>query len=101
MTVGLALVLLEGALVELAQTEGALEVLRVELARHGRHAAARDRPVARGAQGPALLVVVRLAVRLALVVEEGAARERPLAVLQRLQRWRQCKLEARREGGTK
>lgn len=50
MTVRLVVLLLEGALVQLSQAEGADEVLRVVLAEHGRDAAPRDRLVAPGAQ---------------------------------------------------
>jgi len=79
--VGLELVLLERALGELAQAEGAGEVLGVELAAERRDALAGDGRAARAAQRAALLVVVRLAVRLRVVVEEAAARERPPALL--------------------
>ena len=42
MAVGLVVLLLEGALVELLQAEGADKVLRVELLEHGRDTAACD-----------------------------------------------------------
>lgn len=82
MTVRLVALLLEGALVQLLQAESADEVLGVELPEHGRNAAAGDRFVAAGTKGAALRMVVGLAVRLALVVEEGAAYERRPAVLE-------------------
>jgi len=78
--VGLVVLLLEGALVQLPQTEGAGEVLGVVLAEHGRDAPPSDGLVAAGAEGAPLGVVVRLAVRQPLVVEEGAPVERLLAV---------------------
>lgn len=49
LAVGLLPALLEGALVELPEAVGADEVLWVELAHHGRDAAALDPAVARGA----------------------------------------------------
>lgn len=73
--VRLVVLLFERALVELLEAEGAHEVLRVELLAHGRDAAARDGLLAAGAQRAAALVVVGLAVRLALVVEEAAVYE--------------------------
>lgn len=82
MAVRLIVLLLERALVQLLQAERADEVLRMELAEHGRDAPARYRLVAAGAQRPALRVVVRLAVGLALVVEKRTAVKRLSAVLQ-------------------
>lgn len=70
MTIRLIILFLEGALVQLPEAEGADEVFGVELAEHGGDAAAGDGLVAAGAQRAALAVVVRLAVRLALVLEE-------------------------------
>ena len=82
MAVGLGLVLLERALCQFATTERADEVLRMELVRHGAHAATVDRLVARVAQRSLTSVIVRLAVRLAIVLEEGARRKSRLALLQ-------------------
>lgn len=73
--VGLVVLLLEGAFIELPQAEGADEVLGVELAEHGRDAPAGYGLVAARAQWAALPVVVRLAVRLTLVLEEWPAVE--------------------------
>lgn len=70
MAVRLIVLLLEGALVELPEAEGADEVLRVELAEHGGDAAAGDGLVAARAEGAALAVVVGLAVWLPFVLEE-------------------------------
>lgn len=81
LAVGLVVLLLEGALVELLEAEGADKVLRVELLAHGGDAAARDGLLAAGAQRAAPLVVVRLAVRLAVMVEEAAVDERREALL--------------------
>lgn len=82
MAVRLVVLLLERALVQLLQAERAHEVLRVELAEHGRDAPSRYRLVAAGTQRATLRVVVGLAVRLALVVKERAAIKRLPAVLQ-------------------
>lgn len=81
LAVGLVILLLEGALVELLEAEGADKVLRVELLAHGGDAAARDGLLAARAQRAAPLVVVRLAVRLPIVVEEAAVDERREALL--------------------
>lgn len=76
LAVGLLVLLLEGAFVQLLEAEGAHKVFGVELLAHGRDAASRDGLLAAGAQGAAPLVVVRLAVGLAVVVEEAAVHER-------------------------
>lgn len=75
LAVRLVVLLLEGAFVELLEAERAHKVLRVELLAHGCDAAASDGLLAAGAQRAAPLVVVRLAVRLAVVVEEAAVYE--------------------------
>ena len=67
---GLSFCSLERALVELALTEGADEVFRVELLVHGGDAAAGDGGVAWGTKRTALGVEVGLAVRHSLVVKE-------------------------------
>lgn len=75
LAVGLVILLLEGAFVKLLEAESAHEVLWVELLAHGCDAAASDGLLAARAQGAAPLVVVRFAVRLAVVVEEAAVYE--------------------------
>lgn len=75
LAVGLARALLEGALGERAQAEGAGEVVRVEAAAQGRHASAGHREATRGAQRPAPRVEMVLAQRAALVLEKAASRE--------------------------
>lgn len=75
LAVGLAGALLEGALGERAQAEGAGEVVRVEATAQGRHATAGHREAARGAQRAAPRVEMVLAQRAALVLEEAASRE--------------------------
>lgn len=75
LAVGLVILLLEGAFVELLEAESAHKVLWVELLAHGSDAAAGDGLLAAGAQRAAPLVVVRLTVRLALVVKEAAVYE--------------------------
>lgn len=57
-------------------------MLRVKLLAHGGDAAASDGFLAAGAQGATSLVVMGLAVRLAVVVEEAAVYERCEALLQ-------------------
>lgn len=68
--VGLVVLLFEGAFVELLEAEGADKVLRVELARHGGDAAARDGLLAARAERATLFVVVDLAEGAAAVLEE-------------------------------
>lgn len=80
-TVWLVVLLLERALVQLLQAEGAHKVLRMELLEHGRNAASGDRFRAASAQGTAFGVIMRLTVWKSLVVEEGTALERLTAVL--------------------
>lgn len=72
LAVGLVVLLLEGALVELPEAKGAHEVLGVELLGHGGDAAAGDGLLAAGAQRAAPLVVVHLAVGLPVVLKEAA-----------------------------
>lgn len=86
LAVRLVVLLLEGAFVELLKAESAHKVLRVELLAHGGDAAARDGLLAAGAERAAALVVVRLTVRLAVVVEEAAVYERREALLQNQKR---------------
>lgn len=75
LAVGLARALLEGALGERAQAEGAGEVVRMEAAAQGRHASAGHREATRGAQRPAPRVEMVLAQRTALVLKKAASRE--------------------------
>lgn len=75
LTVGLVVLLLEGALVELLEAKGAHEVLGVELLGHGGDAAASDGLLAAGAQRAATLVVVHLTIWLPVVLEEAAIDE--------------------------
>ena len=79
--VGLLVLLFEGPFVELLQAEGAHKVLRVELPGHGGDAAAGDGLLAARAERAAALVVVDLAVRLAVVLEEAAVHKGGEAVL--------------------
>lgn len=80
--VGLVVLLLEGALVQLLEAESTHKVLGVKLLAHGGDAAARDWLLAARAQRTASLVVVRLTVRLAIVVEEASVYKRREALLQ-------------------
>lgn len=72
LTVGLVILLLEGALVELLEAKGAHEMLGVELLGHGGDAAAGDGFLAARAQRAATLVVVHLTIWLPVVLEEAA-----------------------------
>lgn len=80
--VGLVLLLLERALVQLLETEGADEMFRMEFLKHGRNATARYGLRAAGAERAALGVIMCLTVRQALVVKERATLERLPTVLQ-------------------
>lgn len=80
-TVRLLLVLLEGALVQLLQTEDTSKVLWVKLLKHGRYAATGDRLATGGTQGSALVVVVRLAEGLTFNVKVIAAVKGQMTVL--------------------
>lgn len=81
MAIGLVVLLLECALVELLQAEGAHEMLGMEFAEHGGDASAGDGLGASGAQRSPLRVVVGLTIRQSLVVEERSAVERLPAIL--------------------
>lgn len=72
MAVGLVLLLLKRALVELFETEGADEMLRVELSAHSGDAAAGDGALAARAQRTTPLMVMGLTERKTLVVKEAA-----------------------------
>lgn len=82
MAIRLVVMLLEGAFVELAPAERAVEVLRVEFLLHRRYATTGDRLLACSAQCTTTCVVVLLAVAASLVLVESAAGERTTAVLQ-------------------
>lgn len=81
-TVRLFLVLLEGSLVELLQTERTGKVLGMVLLEHGRDAATSDRATTASAQSASFVVVVRFAERLSLNVKVVGAIKGQLAVLQ-------------------
>lgn len=86
LAVGLIVLLLEGAFVQLLEAESAHKVLWVELLSHGCDAAARDGLLAARAQRASPLVVVGLAVRLPVVVKEAAVNERREALLENQRR---------------
>lgn len=73
--VRLPALLLDDALVELPQTEGAHKVLRVKLAAQGRDAAARDGLAAASTQGALAGVVVERAEQSAVQLHEAAVSE--------------------------
>lgn len=89
MAVRLVILLLESALVELLQTEGADEVLGVELPEHGSDAASGNGFVTSRAQGAPFEVVVGLAVGLPFMVEEGTTDEGLSAILET---YKTCKI---------
>lgn len=76
MTIRLVVLFFKSAFVELFEAEGADKVLGVELLGHGRDAASGDGFLAAGAERAAPLVVVNLAVRLPVVLEETAVHKR-------------------------
>lgn len=82
LTVGLVILLLKGAFVELLEAEGTDEVLWVEFLGHGCDAAAGNGLLAAGAERAAPLMVVHLAVGLPIVFEEAAVDEWCEALLQ-------------------
>lgn len=81
LAVGLVILLLEGALVELLEAKGTDKVLRVELLGHGGDAAASNGLLATRAQGASPLVVVDLTVWLPIVLKEATIDERREAFL--------------------
>lgn len=81
MAVGFVVLLLEGALVQLLQAEGAHEMLRVEFLEHRRNTPAGDGLGAPGAQGSPFRVVMGLAVGQTLMIEERTPEKRLTAVL--------------------
>lgn len=72
LAVRLVVLLLEGALVELLEAEGAHEMLGVELLGHGGDAAPGNGLLAARAQRATPLVVVHLTVRLPVMLKEAA-----------------------------
>lgn len=72
LTVRLVVLLFEGALVELLETEGTDKMLRMKLLAHGCDAAARDGFLTAGTQRPAADVIMNLTVRLTVMLEETA-----------------------------
>lgn len=80
MAVGLVLLLFETALAEGLEAEVAHQVVRVKFGTHGGDAAAQDGLLACLAHAAARLVVVGLAQRLALVLEEAAVDEGAVAL---------------------
>lgn len=79
--VGLVLLLLEAAFAQGLQAEVTHQVVGVELGPHGGDAAAQDRLLAGLTHAAPGLVVVGLAQRLTLVLEEAAVDERRVALL--------------------
>lgn len=73
--------LLERALVQLLETEGAHKMFRMEFLEHGRNAATRYGLRAAGTERTALGMIMCLAIGQTLVVKERATLERLSAVL--------------------
>jgi hypothetical protein len=69
-TIGFIVLLLERALVQLFQTEGAHKMFRMEFLEHGRDATPGDGLRAASAQGTTFGVIVGLAVRETFMVEK-------------------------------
>lgn len=82
LAVRFVVLLLERAFVQLFKAEGADEMLGVKLLAHGGDAAAGYRLLTAGAERAASLVIMCLAVRLTLVLEETAIHERNETLLQ-------------------
>ena len=82
MAVGLVLLLLEAALAQGLEAEVADQVVGVELGPHGGDAATQDGLLAGLAEAAPALVVVGLAQRLALVLEETPVHEGAVALLE-------------------
>lgn len=82
MAVGLIILLLKCAFVELLEAEGTDKVLWVELLGHGCDTAARDGLLAARAEGAAALVVVHFTVGLAVVLKETSIHKRGEALLE-------------------
>lgn len=80
--VGLVLLLLEASFAQRLQAEVTHEVVGVELGPHGGDTAAQDGLLAGLAHAAPRLVVVGLAQRVPLVLEEAAVDERAVALLQ-------------------
>ena len=76
LAVGLIVLLLEGAFVQLLEAESTHKVLRVELLGHGCDAASRDGLLTAGAEGAAALVVVDFTVGLTVMLEETPIHKR-------------------------
>lgn len=83
MAIRFVVLFLKSALVQLFQTEGANEMLRMEFPKHGRHASSGNRFVTASTEGAPLQVIVRFAIGLSFVVEEGTTDERLPAILEK------------------
>lgn len=86
MAVRFVILLLEGALVELLETEGTDKMLRVELLAHGRDASAGYGLLAAGAERATSFMVVNLTVRLPIMLKETAVHKRGKTLLQHTER---------------
>lgn len=81
MAVWLVVLLLEGALVKLLETEGTNKMLRVELLAHGCDAPACYRLLAAGAERTTSFMVVNLTVWLPIMLKETAVHKRGKTLL--------------------
>ena len=82
-TIWLVVLLLERALVECLQTEGAHEARRMEFPEHCRYASTSDWLRASGTQRSTFSMVMRLTVRQSFVIEKRATLERLTTILKR------------------
>lgn len=82
MAIGLFVLLLEGAFVELLEAEGANKMLRVELPAHGGDAAAGDGFLAAGTERATLLVVMDFAEGAPTMLKEATVHEWGVAFLE-------------------
>ena len=87
MTIGLIVLLLESALIQLFQTVSAHEMIRMEFLEHRRNTASGNGLGAASTQWATLGVIMSFAIGQALVIEEGATLEGLTAVLQK-KKWK-------------
>lgn len=79
--IGFILLLLERALVQLLQTEGAYEMFRMEFLKHGRNTTSRYGFRTARTEGSTLGMIMRLTIGQTLVIKERTTLERLSTVL--------------------
>lgn len=85
--IGFILLLLERALVQLLQTEGAYEMFRMEFLEHGRNTTSRYRFRTARTEGSTLGMIMRLTIGQTLVIKERTTLERLSTVLKIKKSW--------------